>query len=119
MKPRRSFTQLLARLSLLIAVTSHLGIAAVGPLAHLSLLSADQSTTVGSPETPGQSAPAPAHDESHCLLCHSLGTVAVLATAVSVPLVDFDFAPILPGPVCPPADGSLPLAQARAPPLFA
>jgi hypothetical protein len=119
MKRRRSFSQLLARLSLLIAITSHLGIAAVGPFAHFSLLNAEQATTEKAPDAPRQSAPVPVHDESHCLLCHSIGTVAVLATAPSTPVVDVRFAPPLPGPVGPPADGARPLPQARAPPLFA
>lgn len=119
MNRRRPFVQLLARLSLLLAAVSYLTVAAVGPLAHLALFRTEQATTAGGPGTPGKHAPAPPHDESHCLLCHSLESVAAPSSGTSVPLATLRFDPPPPETAVFLRDGVRPLARARAPPLLA
>jgi hypothetical protein len=119
MNRRSPLVQLLARLSLIVAAASYLTVAAVGPLAHLALIRTEQATTPGAPGTPGKHAPAPPHDESHCLLCHSLESVAAPSSGTSVPLATLRFDPRPSETPALPSEGVRPLAQARAPPLFA
>jgi hypothetical protein len=116
---RPPLVQLLARLSLLLAAASYLTVAAVGPLAHLALFRTEQASTANAPGTPGKHAPAPPHDESHCLLCHSLESVAAPSSGMSIPLATLRFDPPLPETAALPSEGVRPLARARAPPLFA
>lgn len=116
---RRPLFQIVARLSLLFATASYLTVAAVGPLAHLAFLRTDNTQVADAPGTPSKNAPVPGHDESHCLICHSLESVAAPATGTTIPLATLRPAPAPPEPACSTADCARPLAQARAPPLFA
>jgi hypothetical protein len=115
----RSLHRLLARLSLLVATVSYLTVAVVGPIAHLAYLRADVTKVAEAPGTPGKHDQLPKHDESHCLICHSLESVAAPATGTSIPLAELRPAPAPPEPAGPAADTARPLASARAPPLFA
>jgi hypothetical protein len=119
MTRHRPFFQLLARLSLLFATVSYLTVAAVGPLAHLAFLQTERTTIADAPGTPGKHAPAPAHDESHCLICHSLESLATPARATSLPLASLRFDPRPPETAALLREGVRPLAQARGPPLLA
>lgn len=115
----RSLHRLLARVSLLIATVSYLTVAVVGPIAHLAYLRADVTKVAEAPGTPGKHDQLPKHDESHCLLCHSLESVAAPATSTSIPLAELRPAPPPPEPAGPATDTARPLASARAPPLSA
>jgi hypothetical protein len=119
MNRRHPAFQLLARLSLLVASVSYLTVAAIGPLAHMVLVQTEHTVVADAPGTPGKHAPAPPHDESHCLLFHSLESVAAPSSGAVAPLATLRFDPPPPETAALPSEGARPLARARAPPLFA
>jgi hypothetical protein len=119
MNRRHPAFQLLARLSLLVASASYLTVAAIGPLAHLALVRTEQTVVADAPGTPGKHAPAPPHDESHCLLFHSLESIAAPSSGAAAPLATLRNDPPLPETAALPSEGVRPLARARAPPRFA
>ena len=116
---RRPFVQVLARLSLLAATAMYVAVAVVGPFAHESILPTGRTTVAEAPSDPRKGAPAPAHDETHCLVCHSHESVAVPATATSVPLATLRRTPDSVEPASAIPAAVLPRARARAPPQLA
>lgn len=88
MRARRSRVPLLARLSLLIAAACNLAVVTVGPRQHLALELASEraAAALAHPSSPSSHPPAkvPVHDESTCLLCHSLTAAALPAAGSGV-----------------------------------